>query len=91
MNPILPILRGIAQNALPGVTGLIQAIRNKKGVEVTVQTPNGPVTGKAEPHNPWSYIPGMIVGVIMIYLMASGKITSDKAKEIVNVILSLLS
>lgn len=89
---IQPIGRGIFKGAFPGVSGAIEAIRNAKGVEVTVTTPEGQqVTGTAKPHSWWSIIPSLVAAGFMIYMFFTKQLTEDQVESLFKVLLDLIS
>lgn len=88
---ILTIGRGLFKGSLPGVAGVIEAIKNRKGVEMTVKTPGGEmVTGIAKPHDPWSYVPGMIVGAIIFYGLYTKKFEPSEVIDIAKQLVEIL-
>lgn len=88
---IQPIGRGLFKGALPGVSGAIEAIRNTKGVEVTVTTPGGEqVTGLAKPHSWLSIIPSLLAAGFMIYLFVTKQLTEDQIESFIEVVIEIL-
>lgn len=91
-NIIQPIGRGLLKGSFPGVSGALEAIRNTKGIEVTVTTPEGQqVTGTAKPHSWLSIIPSLVAAGFMIYMFCSKQLTEEQAEQFIKQVLDLLS
>lgn len=86
---VTPIVRGALKGS-PMINGVVEAIRNRKGVNVEVTTESGDIVkGTAKNIHKWSsIIMQLAVSGAFIYLFLTGKITKDSLLEFLAIIMN---